>query len=123
MKKLFFSGAFFAFLIGCTVGPDYHQPIFFSDKQLEKALDLKPAVTHHLPFHPLDFHDETLTLLMKKAIKNAPTVRSAVLRVRQARQSVKTAAAALAAAGRKRTSAENAGAVGPGAGRLVRPEE
>ncbi len=96
MKKLFFSGAFFAFLIGCTVGPDYHQPIFFSDKQLEKALDLKPAVTHHLPFHPLDFHDETLTLLMKKAIKNAPTVRSAVLRVRQARQSVKTAAAALA---------------------------
>ncbi len=96
MKKIVFSGAFLLFLIGCTVGPDYHQPIFFSDKQLEKALDLKPYTAQHLPFHPLDFHDETLTLLMKKAVQNAPTVRLAVSRVRQARQSVKIAAASLA---------------------------
>ncbi len=78
---------------GCLVGPDYKRPIFFSDKRIEHALDLKPTAV--MPLHTIDFNDATLRQLISMAHRNAPTIRLALIRLRQARQNTRITAAAL----------------------------
>ncbi|NCA80559.1 MAG: TolC family protein [Sphingobacteriia bacterium] len=73
-------------IAGCTVGPDYQRPPFFPDKQIEKTLNAK-ASKKNLP--PLPIHDKTLQKLTTLALKNAPDLRIALLRLRQARENMK----------------------------------
>ena len=80
-------------LAGCLVGPDYERPVFFSDKRIEKALDLKPTAT--MPLHTIDFNDATLRQLIDMAQRNAPTIRLALIRLRQARQNTRITSASL----------------------------
>lgn len=76
----------------CTVGPDYERPQFFEDAQIEKSLDLKPVtVKSAAAFSPLDFEDATLNELMYQALNESPTIRLALIRLRQGRQSLKIA--------------------------------
>lgn len=80
-------------LTGCLVGPDYERPVFFSDARLESALDLKP--TPQMPIISIDFEDKTLRYLIETSYRQAPTIRLALVRLRQARQRVRIAAASL----------------------------
>lgn len=93
-KQTVVSALVFLLLGGCMVGPDYERPLFFSDARLEKALDLK-AGAPHLAFHPIDFNDKALNVLIVKALQNSPTIRLALTKVRAARASTKIAAASL----------------------------
>lgn len=76
-------------LTACTVGPDYKRPAFFSDRQVEQALDLKPdtppIVITELPV----FQDNTLKQLIETARRQSPTIRQALLRLKQARENLK----------------------------------
>lgn len=80
-------------LCGCRVGPDYERPVFFSNERVEKALELKP--TNHSPTYQIDFNDPVLRSLIAKAQQNAPTIRLAMVRLRQTRLSTKIAQASL----------------------------
>lgn len=82
-------------LSACMVGPDYEKPVFFTQKAVETTLDLKPNVQAGYIFHPSDLNDNVLTTLIKKAHENSPTIRLAMIRLRQARQSAAIAAAGL----------------------------
>lgn len=82
----------------CMVGPDYQQPVFFTEKQVEKSLDLKPINTdlklEDLP--AIDFQDVVLKQLMIQARTNSPTIRKAMIQLRQARESLSITKAGLA---------------------------
>ena len=81
--------AFFC-LSACMLGPDYQQPVFFTQKQVEQSLELKPVQNmQKVPFHPLELNDPTLNVLLKKGIQNAPTLRSALIKLRQSRESLR----------------------------------
>ncbi|MGN1062905.1 MAG: efflux transporter outer membrane subunit, partial [Alphaproteobacteria bacterium] len=83
-------------LLSCMVGPDYERPILFDDARIERALDLKPLKTQtQVPFSPLDFHDETLEVLLNIALRNSPTIRSAVVKLRQSRAALNISQSAL----------------------------
>ena len=70
-------------LAGCTVGPDYNQPVFFTDQKIKEVLNLKKPDRFLLP---LDFQDPVLSGLIQQALHNAPTVKMALLKLRQARE-------------------------------------
>ena len=81
--------AFFC-LSACMLGPDYQQPVFFTQNQVEQSLELKPVQNmQKVPFHPLELNDPTLNVLLKKGIQNAPTLRSALIKLRQSRESLR----------------------------------
>lgn len=75
-------------LTACTVGPDYEQPAFFDDKALEQSLDLKPTAAKAPEISYLAFQDKTLNKLLEEAMRQAPTVRIALTRLKQARASL-----------------------------------
>ena len=86
--RLITSSLFLWCLLGCAVGPDFEEPTLYSNEQIEKALDLKPAKTNN---SYLIFNDTVLNKLLGMAIENSPVVRSAVQKVKQARLSVQIA--------------------------------
>ncbi|MBR5130114.1 MAG: TolC family protein [Alphaproteobacteria bacterium] len=71
-------------LIGCHLGSDYEQPQFFDNQEIEQVLNLKPE---KMPLDTsfFDFEDETLTHILILAMQNSPSLRSALVKVRQAR--------------------------------------
>lgn len=73
----------------CMVGPDYEQPHFFDNTQIEKSLDLKPATKQKEVFTPLDFNDQTLDTLIGQSLSASPTIRTALVRLRQGRETLK----------------------------------
>lgn len=75
-------------LAGCTVGPDYNQPVFFTDQKIKEVLNLKKPNRFLLP---LDFQDPVLSGVIQQALHNAPTVKMALLKLRQARENAKIA--------------------------------
>ena len=86
--RLVASIIFFWCLGGCTVGPEFEKTVLYSDKQIEKALDLKPT-KNEIEKSYLMFNDDILNRLLGMAIENSPTVRIAIQKVKQARLSVK----------------------------------
>ncbi len=73
-------------LAACKVGPDYQPPVFFEDKQLEKALDTPLSPKKESPsFELTELKDPALKQLLAQAQKNSPTLRTALLKIRQAR--------------------------------------
>ena len=81
------------FLNACMVGPDYEQPQFFTQSEIEKALDAKTEKT--TLFKPKDLHDQTLNNLIEKAYENSPTLKIALTRLRRARSSLNISKAGL----------------------------
>ena len=75
-------------LLSCSVGPDFEKPTLYSDKEIEKALDLKPS-GNGIEKSYLMFNDIVLNKLLGMAIENSPSVRVAIQRLKQARLSVK----------------------------------
>ena len=80
-------------LSACMVGPDYEEPQFFTDSELQKALNIS---TEDAPlFTPEDFKDKTLNTLIDKARQNSPTLKQALWHLRGARASLNIAKAGL----------------------------
>jgi multidrug efflux system outer membrane protein len=81
------------FLTSCMVGPDYERPEFFTNSEIEQALN---ASGEKVPeFSPKDFNDKTLDTLIEKAHKNNPTLKTALWRLHQSRASLNIAGADL----------------------------
>lgn len=90
MKKFIFF--YIVFLSSCTVGPDYNAPIFFDDDEIEEAIGLEKNVEiKNLSelFSPYDFGDKTLNLLMDRVQETSPSIKTAILRLKQARESLR----------------------------------
>ncbi len=80
---------FSGMLTSCMLGPDYQQPDFFSDKQIQKALDTPMSEKVNLTL--LDLKDTTLNKLIDIAYQNSPTLKIALWRLYQSRLFVKMA--------------------------------
>ena len=78
----------FLCVTACTVGPDYEQPQFFKNKEIEKVLNLKPVSHKASAISYKAFQDKTLNSLLEQARQKAPTVRVALTRLKQARASL-----------------------------------
>ena len=72
-------------LISCTVGPDYKKTSVFEDTQIASALKLKQTDLKITKDWYTVFHDDTLNLLIDKALKSNTNVLSALDNLRQAR--------------------------------------
>ncbi|MBE6446808.1 MAG: efflux RND transporter permease subunit [Alphaproteobacteria bacterium] len=86
MKKMAVVFLLTGALTACMVGPDYERPQFFSDSQLEQALDAPSSQA--VSFSPKDFKDKTLDALIEKAHQNSPTLKTALWRLHQSRASL-----------------------------------
>lgn len=80
-------------LSACKVGPDYEQPQFFTQSEFQKALDASTETTSH--FTPTELNDKTLDILIDKALKNSPTLKQALWRLRGTRASLSISQAGL----------------------------
>ena len=80
-------------LASCAVGPDYERPEFFSDEEIQKALNTSTGQA--VSFRPQDFKDETLNTLIEKARENSPTLKQALWRLRASRAGLSIAQAGL----------------------------
>ena len=76
-------------VLSCTVGPDYEQPTFFTQPEIEKALNLKPVPANAHLISPQDFNDPTLDLLIEKAFAHNPNIRIALTQLRQGRANLR----------------------------------
>ena len=84
--KMITSALLLIALGACAVGPDYQKPVFFEDQQLEKALDMPLSAEEKTPaFELADLNDPVLQQLLECANQNSPTLRTALLKIRQAR--------------------------------------
>ncbi len=81
------------FLSACTVGPDYEQPQFFTQTELQKALNTSTRENHY--FTPQDLNDPTLDTVIDKAVENNPTLKQALWRLRGTRAKLAIAKAGL----------------------------
>ena len=77
-------------LSACTVGPDFKEPKLYQDKQIEKALNLKPS-DKNIKQSYLIFNDKILNQLISMAIENSPSVKQAISAVKKARLAVRIA--------------------------------
>ena len=81
------------FLSACAVGPDYEEPKFFTDRELQKALNTTTEKVNI--FTPKDLQDKTLDTLIDRAHENSPTLKQALWHLRGARASLNIAKAGL----------------------------
>ena len=91
--KMFFLLILFGCLSACKMGPDYEQPQFFTCSELQKALDTNTQETHH--FTLTELNDKTLNTLIQQALKNSPTLKQALWRLRETRASLAISRASL----------------------------
>ena len=75
---------FLFLLVACTVGPDYERPNNVSDKKIDTVL--KSEIPHEKRF--LAIKDKTLKSLIETALKNAPDLKIAKTKLKQARASL-----------------------------------
>ena len=75
------------------VGSDYEQPQFFTDMEIQKALNTSIQKTEI--FSPKDLKDKTLDDLIETAHKKSPTLKQALWRLRGARAGLNIAKAGL----------------------------
>ncbi|MBD5405048.1 TolC family protein [bacterium] len=82
-KKLIF--IFSSLLIfSCSVGPDYKRTDVFPDVDIASSLSLHPNEKRN-DFALSDLDDEVLNTLTEEALKSSPTIRIAILKLKQAR--------------------------------------
>ncbi|MBR4926831.1 MAG: TolC family protein [Alphaproteobacteria bacterium] len=82
-------------LIGCMVGSDYERPVLFENEMIEKSLNLKPIQTDNEIYLAKVFNDDLLDELIQRAKSNSPTIRSALIKIRQSRAGLKIDEASL----------------------------
>lgn len=82
-------------LVGCMVGPDYDRPVLFENEMIEKSLNLKPIQTNNEISLKDVFQDDLLNALIQRAKSNSPSIRSALIKIRQSRAGVKIDKASL----------------------------
>ncbi len=70
-------------LTACMMGPDYERPQFFTNAEIEKALEATSSKEQL--FDPQDLNDNTLDKLIETAHQNSPTLKIALSRLRGAR--------------------------------------
>ena len=75
---------FLFLLVACTVGPDYKRPDKISDRKIDAVL--KSELPHEKVF--LTIKDKTLKILIETALKNAPDLKIAKTKLKQARASL-----------------------------------
>jgi len=80
-------------LISCTVGPDYKKTSVFEDTQIASTLNLKNGGLKIDKDWYIAFHDDTLNLLIDKALKKNTNVLSALDNLRIARTTAQIAKA------------------------------
>lgn len=91
--KILFILACGAFLSACTLGPNYEQPRFFTQSEIQKALNTS---TQSVPFFtPKELNDKTLDILIDKTIEKNPTLQQALWRLRGTRASLAIARSGL----------------------------
>ena len=78
-------------LCACSVGNDYVYEELFSDEEIGNSIGLnnivkEDEIKENELFSPYDFNDNTLNLLMDKAQVDSPSVKLAILRLKQARE-------------------------------------
>ena len=75
-------------MTSCTVGEDYVKPKLFENRELEEAIGLKndKIIAMNDLFSPYDFNDETLNKFMTKVQADSPSVKIAILKLKQARE-------------------------------------
>jgi NodT family efflux transporter outer membrane factor (OMF) lipoprotein len=81
--NILFIMIFIGSISACTMGPDYEQPQFFTQHELEHALNA--STRESTRFTPYDFNDDTLNVLIDKALENSPTLKQALWRLRGTR--------------------------------------
>ena len=72
-------------LAGCSVGPDYERPEFWSDEELVQNLDVKNE-EHKINKNWYEvFGDSELNMLVEETLKNSLNIKIAISKLRQAR--------------------------------------
>lgn len=74
------------FLSACKMGPDYEQPQFFTQSEIQKALHTTQQQAHHFSLKKLN--DTTLNELIAQTYENNPTLKQALWRLRATRASL-----------------------------------
>lgn len=93
MKNKILFVCMIALLGSCNVGPDYVHNELFTDKELGNSICLDDRIEANKIskdelFSPYDFNDKTLNTLMDKVQNDSPSVKLAILRLKQARESL-----------------------------------
>ena len=96
MHKFLLSFCCLILCFGCSVGPDYKHPEFYSNQQIAENLNLHPNAKKWLKEDWYkDFGDETLNKLIEQGIKNSPTITEAIEKMKQARYQLSITQASL----------------------------
>lgn len=80
-------------LCACSVGPDYSYKKFFEDDEIQKSIGLNKIEndTEKYAFSLYDFNDQALNTLMNEVQENSSTIKIAILKLKQARESLSIA--------------------------------
>jgi len=76
-------------LASCTVGPDYEKPELYSDAELKSVLKIEDCAKYPRSDWYKQFGDEQLDELVETALKNNNDVKTALAKLRQARNMLK----------------------------------
>lgn len=74
----------------CTVGPEYHRPLLYTDEQIAQKLQLKTNLMSSVSRNWYQqFNDPLLNQLVEVGLRNNPNVKVAIQRLREARYTLK----------------------------------
>ena len=81
----------FVLLSACAVGPDYVEPDFFDEAEIQNSVGLNNVeeVSEKDVFSPYEFNDVDLNSLMDKVQEDSPSIQVAILKLKQARDALK----------------------------------
>ncbi len=94
IKRLFeFRYILFITLSACSVGPDYTYEKFFEDDEIQQSIKLNKIEndSEKYSFSLYDFNDISLNKLMDEVQENSSTIKIAILKLKQARESLRIA--------------------------------
>ncbi len=77
----------------CTVGPNYSKENFFNDEEIQKSIKLNKIENNdqRYEFSLYDFNDISLNKFMDDVQENSSTIKIAILKLKQARESLRIA--------------------------------
>ncbi|MBR1545024.1 MAG: TolC family protein [Alphaproteobacteria bacterium] len=88
-----YKSCLFIILCSCSVGPDYSYEKFFDDEEIQKSINLNKIENDRekYSFSLYDFNDISLNKLMDEVQENSSTIKIAILKLKQARESLSIA--------------------------------
>ena len=77
----------------CTVGSNYSKENFFNDEEIQKSIKLNKIENNdqRYEFSLYDFNDISLNKFMDDVQENSSTIKIAILKLKQARESLRIA--------------------------------